>query len=701
MLWFPSKRSVILGFVIFYIINVNTYFFIKEIGMSNGLSLSKKLIFGFSGVIILLLSISILSFVTIETASEDFDTYRTLTDETALLGKFQSNMLMVRINVVYFLFNSSEKSYQKYQHYFGITNEFLKKSLNNLEEKKQFKLLKNVETLMSEYQSHVEEINGEIQEQNKLVSNMVKKGLFLEENLTAMLAQAQKKNSKEAYYYSLSLKNILLTRLYTSKLISDKNLAHAEKIKGEFVRLENNLTQLDNTISNKSQKTLLREIFSAKKIYQNEFDILVNILKKRSLLQAKLGKLGSEIAKIVNKTVLSLKENLGILGIEVKSKNDRATIIILIISLISVIIGAIIAWLIIRGVLKQLGKDPQEIAYVARKLGEGDLKIQFDKNSSGVYGEMKKTVEKLVEVVSQVLNASQYVASGSEQLSSTAQELSQGASEQAASVEETSSSMEEMGSNIQQNADNSKQTDSIATQAATDAQETGKAVNEAVVAMKEIASKINIIEEIARQTNLLALNAAIEAARAGEHGKGFAVVAAEVRKLAERSQGAAGEISTLSATSVSIAEKSGKMLSKLVPDIEKTAQLVQEINAASDEQATGVDQINTAVQQLDQVIQQNASATEEMASTSEELSAQAQQLQDSISFFQIEGSQNSSYENQVQVTQSPRSIVHPVRKPKLAAPVRNRNSFKESAPQEIPGIALELSDNDDSEFEKY
>jgi methyl-accepting chemotaxis protein len=227
------------------------------------------------------------------------------------------------------------------------------------------------------------------------------------------------------------------------------------------------------------------------------------------------------------------------------------------------------------------------------------------------------------------------VAAGSQQLSASSEEMSQGATEQAAAAEEASSSMEQMSANIRQNADNATQTERLALQSASDAKEGGKAVQETVAAMREISGKISIIEEIARQTNLLALNAAIEAARAGEHGKGFAVVASEVRKLAERSQLAAAEIGKLSTTSVQVAERAGDMLSRIVPDIQKTAELVQEISAACREQDQGADQINKAIQQLDQVIQQNAMASEEMASTSEELSAQADQLQAVVAFFSI------------------------------------------------------------------
>jgi methyl-accepting chemotaxis protein len=221
--------------------------------------------------------------------------------------------------------------------------------------------------------------------------------------------------------------------------------------------------------------------------------------------------------------------------------------------------------------------------------------------------------------------------------------MSQGASEQAASAEEASASMEEMASNIRQNADNAQETERIALKSAQDARGGGEAVKETVAAMKKIAQKIGIIEEISRQTDLLALNAAIEAARAGEYGKGFAVVASEVRKLAERSQKAAAEINDLSGSSVDVAERAGHMLDQLVPDIEKTAELVQEISAACNEQDSGAEQINKAIQQLDQVIQQNASASEEMASTSEELSTtsdgladQAEHLREVMAFFRVE-----------------------------------------------------------------
>jgi methyl-accepting chemotaxis protein len=276
-----------------------------------------------------------------------------------------------------------------------------------------------------------------------------------------------------------------------------------------------------------------------------------------------------------------------------------------------------------------------DVTAAAAAIADGDLTVVIRERSAQdkLMQALSSMVSGLVRTVQDVRTIAGEVASASQSISTTSVEVSNGASVQAASAEEASSSMEQMVSNIKQNADNAQQTNKIAMKSAKDAQESGKSVLEAVAAMKEIASKISIIEEIARQTNLLALNAAIEAARAGEHGKGFAVVAAEVRKLAERSQRAAGEINQLSGTTVKVSEKAGEMLDKLVPDIQRTAELVQEITAASQEQDVGAEQINKALQQLERVIQQNASASEEMAATTEELSAQSDQLVSALGFF--------------------------------------------------------------------
>jgi methyl-accepting chemotaxis protein len=378
---------------------------------------------------------------------------------------------------------------------------------------------------------------------------------------------------------------------------------------------------------------------------------------------------------------------------EAVASYTRARNTMLGLGVVTLLIAIFTAIFLTRSIVRPLN----EAVSIANSLAQGDLTITVESKSKDETGVMMAAlatmVDKLKQVVGDCMSASDNVASGSQELSATAQQLSQGATEQAASAEEISSSMEEMTSSIRQNSDNSSQTEKIAVKSATDAREGGKAVTETVAAMKEIATKISIIEEIARQTNLLALNAAIEAARAGEHGKGFAVVASEVRKLAERSQAAAGEISTLSTRSVQVAETAGEMLNKMVPDIQKTSELVQEISASSKEQDTGAEQISKAIQQLDSVIQQNASASEEMASTSEELSGQAEQLKDAISFFRIDSKMmNSSAGSSRRSAQKKHAqIAHASYK--SAPPARRAASG---------GVALDMrSDHLDDEFEKF
>jgi len=344
----------------------------------------------------------------------------------------------------------------------------------------------------------------------------------------------------------------------------------------------------------------------------------------------------------------------------------------------------------------------RQTAALAETIAHGDLTVQHtalsDEDKLG--HALIAMVERLRIVVADTTAAIGNVAAGSQELSSSSEQVSQGATEQAAAAEQASASMEEMAANIKQNADNAAQTEKIARQSSKDAEISGEAVNKAVGAMQMIAEKIGIVQEIARQTDLLALNAAVEAARAGEHGRGFAVVASEVRKLAERSQGAAAEISQVSSDTVKAAGEAGEMLARLVPDIRRTAELVSEISAACREQDIGTAQINEAIQQLDKVTQQNASASEQISSTSEELASQAEELQQTIAFFRVDA---SGHGRAVQSVRRPASAqANRATKPARPAPSKPKPQSVAHQQERVKGFALDLerggADPEDMDF---
>jgi methyl-accepting chemotaxis protein len=396
--------------------------------------------------------------------------------------------------------------------------------------------------------------------------------------------------------------------------------------------------------------------------------------------QVHLDKMGELFNKVISESENYLMTDKVMLD---SASNTQS--IVALISIIAIILGIILAIIIALGIIRPINKGVK----FATQISKGDLTAEIDVDQTDEIGQLAKAlqnmVEKLRNIVENIVTGADNIASASMQMSSSSQQMSQGASEQASSAEEVSSSMEEMASNIQQNTDNANETEKISMKASKDVTEGNEAVGKTVVSMRNIADKIGIISEIARQTNILALNAAVEAARAGEHGKGFAVVAEEVRKLAARSQEAALEIEETSKSSVEIAEKSGKMLEEIVPDIQKTAKLVQEISAANNEMTSGAGQVNNALQQLNQVTQQNAAASEELATSSEELSSQADELKNLVAFF------NTGTQNKRKKTTSSKG----------ANSSQKTTKPKQKVSQGIPEKGFNIKMEDDGEFENF
>lgn len=620
--------------------------------------LGTQFIFGYGVVLALIVAISVVAYIGLNTAVTNFNEYRSLARSSNLSSKIQADMLAVRLNVKDYILSKDAHAVAQYQERFAQLQNSLHQAKEQIEDTARLKLIDTIERDVDQYNNAFNQVVGYMKQRDEVVNKRLNPdGLAMRTEVTALVKSAFDSGDAEAAYYGGVLQEaVMLGRLYAVKFLNTNALVDKKRAEQELNKsINSRVADLDKSLQDPARLQMLINFNEALKNYRSSFnDTASIILKRNELIKNVLDVIGPNVAKISEDIKVSIQTRQDILGPAAKANNESTVEQVVTLSVVSVFIG-IISALLLFGVIKKslsaMGGEPLDMEKIASGIADGDLTLQLQESgkTTGVYAAMSHMVDNLQGIVSKVNQTAEELSKGSVELSRGNTELNSRTEHQSASLQNAASSMEQITSIVQMNADNAREANELATEACNQAEAGGQVVNQAVNAMSainesslKIGNIINVIDEIAFQTNLLALNAAVEAARAGEQGRGFAVVAGEVRTLAQRSSEAASEISDLINDSVAkvkdgaeLVDNSGKTLDEIVNSVNRVSTIIADIAVASNQQAQGIKEVDQVIKDVDNITKENVHLVESAANTSETVKEQATRLTELMSRFKL------------------------------------------------------------------